>query len=66
MSSRIRTDVSSFVEHAAGGSLAAELVVNRCDRIDMIANDLPLRRCGHRRLEIALQPISRWSGMPAP
>jgi len=45
------------VEHAARRGPTVELVVNRNDRVDVIADDLPLGRCGHRGLEVSLQPI---------
>jgi len=43
------------VQHATRRSVAAELVVNRRDCFDVITNGLPLRRCGHGSLEVALQ-----------
>jgi hypothetical protein len=55
MNPRIRTVV--VVQHAAGGGAAAQLVVHRHDRVDAIADDLPLGGCGYRGLEVSLQPI---------
>jgi hypothetical protein len=43
------------VQHAAGGGATAQLVVNRQDRVDVIADDFPLRR--GRELDLEPLPV---------
>lgn len=60
-----RYQIVSAVKARELSGATTQLVVNRRDRVDVIADDFPLGRCGHRGLEVALKPVETIGRSPA-